>query len=60
MVVIVDGLCAVDIITQDGVSSDTVRLADLYKAALDISRKCVRKKHLGGLLGDLGESLVKS
>ncbi len=55
---IADGNCVIDITTKDGTYTDTVTGDELYWAAKNILGKClVKPSYLGGLLGDLGESL---
>ncbi|KAI4136622.1 MAG: hypothetical protein LQ341_005523, partial [Variospora aurantia] len=50
-----DGLCTIDIVTKDGVTSDTTSYYDLLRASISLEHACVAKNQVGGIAMNIGE-----
>ncbi|KAL8973880.1 MAG: hypothetical protein Q9197_001882 [Variospora fuerteventurae] len=50
-----DGLCTIDIVTKDGVTSDTTSYYDLSRASISLEHACVAKNQVGGIAMNIGE-----
>ncbi|KAL8654741.1 MAG: hypothetical protein Q9210_001324 [Variospora velana] len=50
-----DGLCTVDIVTKDGVTSDTTSYYDLLRASISLEHTCVGKNQVGGIAMNIGD-----